>query len=444
MNKYFSFFFRSYVRPIRKFNVTCCSFGMTQKLCCGKWTKKKAFVVVVSFIFGVGGILNVFKIFRSVTTSSVISSGYMGYKAKEKVVRLGNDIMSLSKTISKLSKQKKINEIGEIRRKREENFKSKGALNANFEDETEGGGAETPGGEDEDAAKRRVKCSKHTNVGDPLVRAQSLVPDKDLPKRKAVVKSIPHEFCPRSLNPKRAEKEYLFWWDKANRKHMKFQADFLKRLDCDRHRSTSQFNQDIRMHRQFFKFKKGLVFVEVGAFDGVVFSNTYFEEHCLGWKGLCVEPQRRFAGIIQKSRACGVVNAAVAEADFGEDIDIVVGGVLGGKKGTLTRERRAFKLAMTYPEHKNVVHGFRLSTIFRANAVSHIDHLSVDCEGCELAVLNSIDYAAVKIRLIQIERNNKAEEIKAFLFERGYAWMEDLGEDAIYVTNEEAGKYQIP
>ena len=108
---------------------------MTQKLCCGKWTKKKAFVVVVSFIFGVGGILNVFKIFRSVTTSSVISSGYMGYKAKEKVVRLGNDIMSLSKTISKLSKQKKINEIGEIRRKREENFKSKGALNANFEDE---------------------------------------------------------------------------------------------------------------------------------------------------------------------------------------------------------------------------------------------------------------------------------------------------------------------
>ena len=50
----------------------------------------------------------------------------------------------------------------------------------------------------------------------------------------------------------------------------------------------------------------------------------------------------------------------------------------------------------------------------------------------------------IKIRLIQIERNNKAEEIKAFLFERGYAWMEDLGEDAIYVTNEEAGKYQIP
>ena len=39
------------------------------------------------------------------TKGSMISSGYMEYRSKEKVVQLGNEIMSLSKTISKLPSQ---------------------------------------------------------------------------------------------------------------------------------------------------------------------------------------------------------------------------------------------------------------------------------------------------------------------------------------------------
>ena len=145
------------------------------------------------------------------------------------------------------------------------------------------------------------------------------------------------------------------------------------------------------------------------------------EERCLGWKGLCIEPQRRFAGIIQKSRTCGVVNAAVAESDFSEEnsgeIDIVVGGVLGGRKGTLTKERRAFKLAMTYPEHR---FSSWISTIDHIRVSGHSHRpLSIDCEGCELAVLNSIDYSEVKIRLMQIERNEKTGKLNHFFLNRG-------------------------
>lgn len=169
--------------------------------------------------------------------------------------------------------------------------------------------------------------------------------------------------------------------------------------------------------------------------------STYFEEFCLGWKGLCIEPQRRFAGIIQKSRTCGVVNSAVSLNDD-VNVDIRVGGVLGGKIGTLSKEVRAETLSKTYPEHQNTVKGFRLSTIFLVNKVKTIDHLSIDCEGCELQVLESIDFEAVSIRLIQIERNDKGEEIKKYLDKQGYTWVEDLGEDSIHVINEEVGKYQ--
>ena len=76
------------------------------------------------------------------------------------------------------------------------------------------------------------------------------------------------------------------------------------------------------------------------------------------------------------------------------------------------------------------------------NKVKKIDHLSIDCEGCELQVLESIDFEAVSIRLIQIERNDKGEEIKKYLDKQGYTWVEELGEDSIHVINEEVGKYQ--
>lgn len=157
----------------------------------------------------------------------------MEYRSKEKVVQLGNEIMSLSKTISKLSKQKKQNEIREMQNKREENFINKGMNNGILGRETMKIDLRDNPKKSESSVVRSVKCTKQSDVGDAMLRPQSLISDKDLRKREAIVEHIPHEFCPRSLNPKQSEKDYLYWLDKANRKHMKFQADFLKRLDYE-------------------------------------------------------------------------------------------------------------------------------------------------------------------------------------------------------------------
>ena len=228
-----------------------------------------------------------------------------------------------------------------MRNKREESFRRGRVDNKNLENT-----------DNQDSVHRVVKkCLKNTVVqNDPLRRTKAIIDDADTRKRKSVLKQIPHRLCPLSLDPKKDINEYLFFQDFAQKKHLKFQSGYLNKLNCARHRSTAQFSQDIRLHRSFFKFAKNLVFVEVGAFDGVVFSNTYFEvcnytffvyiivsantnlnsykfstqEMCLGWRGLCVEPQRRFAGIIQKSRTCGVVNAAVSPSDD-ETIEIRVG-----------------------------------------------------------------------------------------------------------------------
>jgi hypothetical protein len=59
-----------------------------------------------------------------------------------------------------------------------------------------------------------------------------------------------------------------------------------------------EVNQDIFMFRNVFKYwpmqgRKGF-FVESGANDPLISSNSFFFEKCLGWDGLCVEPQPEY------------------------------------------------------------------------------------------------------------------------------------------------------
>src|SRR5258706_11369284 len=52
----------------------------------------------------------------------------------------------------------------------------------------------------------------------------------------------------------------------------------------------SQHSQDRFVDNFLLHGKRGGVFVDVGAYDGVALSNTYYFEKELGWQGICIEP----------------------------------------------------------------------------------------------------------------------------------------------------------
>src|SRR5689334_646284 len=54
--------------------------------------------------------------------------------------------------------------------------------------------------------------------------------------------------------------------------------------------------------RDFFGDQRGGVFVDVGANDYRRFSNTYYLDTALGWSGLAIEPQTKFAADYAKHR----------------------------------------------------------------------------------------------------------------------------------------------
>ena len=50
----------------------------------------------------------------------------------------------------------------------------------------------------------------------------------------------------------------------------------------------SQVGQD-KWVCEYFNYKKGGFFLDIGAADGITINNTYYLEKELEWKGICIE-----------------------------------------------------------------------------------------------------------------------------------------------------------
>jgi hypothetical protein len=61
--------------------------------------------------------------------------------------------------------------------------------------------------------------------------------------------------------------------------------------------------------------KRNGFFVELGALDGVKFSNTLFFERERGWNGICIEPDNGYFEQLKRNRRCFLSNdVAYSEA----------------------------------------------------------------------------------------------------------------------------------
>ena len=207
----------------------------------------------------------------------------------------------------------------------------------------------------------------------------------------------------------------------------------------------SQFGQDKYMNEQFFKNKRNGVFVDIGAFDGIIGSNTSFFENELGWTGICIEPIPEIFEKLQKNRSCICIKGCIADSDGpGTFLQICGIEVLSGllahydprHMARAERELRAHwrngTLEKTQDKKIIEVDCYTLETILTTYNIYHIDYLSIDTEGNELSILKSIDFEKFDIDIIDVENNYKNPEFKKFLEGKGYKFVKKMGVDEIY------------
>lgn len=144
--------------------------------------------------------------------------------------------------------------------------------------------------------------------------------------------------------------------------------------------------------------KRGGFFVEIGATDGVSYSNTYGLEQELGWTGICIEPNPREQAQLRKNRKCTLVQA-LCSSEAGRTLTFQIDGTLSGVRetaGGMMRENNEV-LSMTTTT---------LAQVLTDNRAPHlIDYLSLDVEGHELEVLSGLWPSPFKFRCITIEHN---------------------------------------
>ena len=179
--------------------------------------------------------------------------------------------------------------------------------------------------------------------------------------------------------------------------------------------SASQLGQEFLPF--FYGHELGF-FCEVGANDGLRFSNTFFLES-MGWNGVLIEPDPRNLKPLTESRSVSILPFCATNDD---DIEIT----LNLAKDTLYSGISPHELKKKSHSAEDVAHvlGFKLVTMLeKVSAPKFIDFMSIDTEGNEFEVLLGMDFHQYQVAILCVEHNydyKKLKKIRLLLHSYGY------------------------
>lgn len=201
-------------------------------------------------------------------------------------------------------------------------------------------------------------------------------------------------------------------------------------------RYFSQAGQDEYLDRVVFQHRRGGVFVEIGAYDGITGSNTLFFEMFRGWSGLLVEASPTYHDMVAENRVTPCLQVAVApEAGEVAFLDIRRGYTqMGGIVESLGAQALAAIEADDRTDSEVIsVTALPLAEILSAQGLQRIDYLSIDIEGGEPAVLERFPFDSFDIRAWSIEVNEQTPRIGAIMTGAGYNLVGHIGVDQVWV-----------
>jgi len=212
-------------------------------------------------------------------------------------------------------------------------------------------------------------------------------------------------------------------------------------------------------------------FVELGAVDGRLLSNTLALEESFGWNGLCIEPSSKYQDLLTSGRRCTVSNEVVSSGPTGrwiqfvdhvqqinmskavenaaltaslmEEAQVDTHGrikIIPTKDGMYSGILNAFD---TYALKGGTVMQRQVTTIGdlldKVGAPARIDFLSLDTEGSELDILSSFPFETRTLGALTVEHNHQQEKrdaIHRLMESKGYVRVRCISGDDVYANAE--------
>lgn len=204
-----------------------------------------------------------------------------------------------------------------------------------------------------------------------------------------------------------------------------------------------QYQQDKYLDQLFNKKNDG-VFVDIGAHDGVTFSNSLFFEKQRNWKGLCVEPIPEIFQKLNEARTCIKVNGCISEKigieKFlrvrGEFVDTEMLSGLVNNYDPRHLERIDREINQYGGSKEEIeVKCFNINELLKESNFNRIDFFTIDTEGNEMSILKTINFDALDIDILLVENNYQTDEMNQFMQSKGYKRIKKIGHDEVYRKN---------
>ncbi|CAG0893242.1 unnamed protein product [Cyprideis torosa] len=203
---------------------------------------------------------------------------------------------------------------------------------------------------------------------------------------------------------------------------------------------------------RLFNNKKNGTFFEAGGHNGYFFSNTYFFEKTLGWSGIMVEPSRNsFEKMLNSGRDIWASNACISDRwegisceirEFQEHVN-PIDWKSGGASSLSRGYRPPFNDGGRNNKYRLIC--FPLDEFLEMAGISkNLDLLSLDVQGAEIGILETMDWSKVDIKviLVELETPKNLKRVPPFLEEKGYVKIEKLNRDFVYVQKSLLTEFQ--
>ena len=161
------------------------------------------------------------------------------------------------------------------------------------------------------------------------------------------------------------------------------------------------------------------VCVEIGAHNGIDISNTLWFEEKLKWRSLLVEANPvTFKQLVRNrpnaEKVNGIISTQKGDFTFFSFDDTADGtqrgwaNTMSGMKGSNAETRdeptaRAYAATVDATLGVHSVPSFTFAEVFKQKNISRIEFISVDVEGAEFNVIETIDFTQVSVRYVMFE-----------------------------------------
>ncbi|GEM_PF-746426 len=188
----------------------------------------------------------------------------------------------------------------------------------------------------------------------------------------------------------------------------------------------SQLKQDKFLNEHIFKNFYNGIFLDLGAYDGITFSNTYFFEKNLNWVGWCFEPIKKYYNEMRKIRKCKCYNNCISDKTGIVNFNFFPQNPMSS--GVLNNNNIKDKIIIIKSET------IKIKDFLKDNNIKNIHLLSLDIEGNEEKILNNINFNETFIHIVCFEDNHNKKICDKTLKRNNFILIKHCGFDKIYIN----------